>query len=187
MNPEVIAAFKQDNADPQTQVILMTGRRPDIAYKVREVLRKQGLIGKRMIPNSNEKALHKHQLNIKDGRDIRHPQEDLGHHEYFSGDHNTEKDYPQTRKGMPDGSTLAHKMYIFWRNMTPQIQVVEFWEDRSDHMPHFIKLGVDLLKKYSEENGGKLRKVTIHRVFPPSYVGGQAHVQHIPIKPGMLY
>ncbi|RDJ35668.1 MAG: hypothetical protein DWQ19_12685 [Crenarchaeota archaeon] len=185
VNKEVVDAMRQDQYDPDTRVILLTGRRGVIAHKVRDVLRNQGLYGRRVIPDSNKEAMKRFKSHLSGGSDIDHPE--VGHEQHFSGDHSTEEDYPKTRKGKPDGSTLAHKMYVINKAMNPDIRILEFWEDRADHIPHFIKLGLDLLHKFGIENGGRLERVILHRVFPPVLPGGQGTVQHIPIKKGMNY
>lgn len=188
VNQEVVDAFRQDQSDPETHVILLTGRRGVISPQVRQVLKSQGLFGRRMIPDSNKGVLDKYKQVLANGHDALHPDEHVGHEEYYSGDHSTEADYPKTAKGKPDGTTLAHKMYIIQSKMVhPGTEVVEFWDDRDDHMPHFIKCGLDLLKQYGEQQGGKLKSVTLHRVFAPYDLNGQATIQHIPIKLGMHY
>lgn len=181
---EVVEAFKRDKSDPTTEVILLTGRRGVIAHGVRRVLRTQGLYGKRVIPDSNLKAKTSHSEEINGGNDKHDLDHD--HEQYFSGDHNYESDYPKTAKGKPDSSTLAHKLYVIKnKKMNSNIEVVEFWDDRDDHAPHFIKLGLDLINIYGVENGGKLRKVIFHKVF--SKPGSSFSVVHIPIKKGMTY
>jgi len=187
VNQEVVEAMKRNNADPHTKVILLTGRRGVIAHGVRGILRNQGLYGKRMIPDSNKNTLQRFKGAVEAGHDEIHPDEHKGHEEFYSGDHVTEPDYPTTHKGKPDGSTLVHKIYRVNKEMNPSIESLEFWEDRADHIPYFIKLGLDLLKQYGAEAGGRLQKVVIHRVYPPAMPGGQGVVQHIPIKPGMSY
>lgn len=182
-NREVVEAFKKANSDPNTHAILLTGRRGVVAPAVRRVLRSNGLHGKRMIPDSNKDILNKHLNSVKIGHDEDHPNPE--HEEYYSGDHSTEEDYPKGPKGKPDGSTLAHKMYIINKLVHPDTEKVEFWEDREDHIPYFIKLGLDLLKQYGIEHGGRLKEVILHRVYPPSVPGGQGTVQHIPIEKGM--
>jgi hypothetical protein len=187
VNHEVVNAMKRDNADPHSRVILLTGRRGVIAHSVRNVLRNQGLYGKRAIPDSNKNVQQRFQGNVEAGHDVIHPDEHKGHEEFYSGDHSTEDDYPKTQKGKADGSTLAHKIYRVNKEMTPDVEVLEFWDDRADHIPHFIELGLQLLKQYGVDHGGKLQKVIMHRVYPPAMPGGQGVVQHIPIKPGMSY
>lgn len=165
MNEEVVEAFKKAKADPSTRSVLMTGRRGYISHAVRNVLQNNNLIGKRIIPPSNAKALEKHQ-------DF-HPQEDHpeSHEEYYCGDHNYEDDYPKTHKNKPDGSTLSFKIYIVTNKlMNENIEEIDTWDDRDDHAPHWIKLGVDLLKRYPN-----LKRYTFHRVVP----GGS--VIHIPV------
>jgi hypothetical protein len=187
MNHEVVESMKRDNADPHTKAILLTGRRGVISHLVRKTLRNQGLYGKRIIPDSNKNVLQKFKGNVEAGHDEIHPHEGMphGHEEFYSGDHITEPDYPKTQKGKLDSSTLVHKTYRITKEMNSEIESLEFWEDRADHIPHFVKLGLDLLKQYGFDQGGRLEKVILHRVYPPSIQGGQGVVQHIPIKPGM--
>lgn len=185
VNDTVVQAFKDANADPNTDAILVTGRRGVIAPSVRRVLRKNGLNGQRVIPDSNPKALEKHQSNVDAGYDVNH--KDPEHEEYYCGDFNHEKDFPKSSSGKPDGSTLAHKFYVFDNKVTPDTESIEIWEDRDDHMPHFIKFCLDSLKKYGSENGGKLKSIVIHRVHKPVVDGDQGVIQDIPIKKGMLY
>lgn len=186
VHDEVVASFKKDNADPNTDVILLTGRRGVIAHGVRNVLRNQGLQGKRVIPDTNLKAKNAYSADVASGKDMNHDKHD--HEEYYSGDHNYEHDYPKTLKGKPDASTVAHKLYIIKnKKMNNNIEVVEFWDDREDHAPEFIKLGLDLINQYGVENGGKLRNVIFHRVFAPRNSAGKATIVNIPIKKGMVY
>lgn len=186
VNDEVVASFKKDQSDPNTHVILLTGRRGIISHKVRGVLRQHGLYGKRMIGPTNTKVLDKYKQVIAAGEDELHPDEENGHEQYYSGDYMTEPDYPKTEKGKIDGTTLSHKFYVIKR-LAPNRSIIEFWDDRADHIPHFIKLGQELLKQYGKEVGGKLESVILHRVYPPQYAGGQASISHIPIKHGMVY
>lgn len=172
-NEEVVRAFLEAKADPDTHAVLMTGRRGIISDRVRQLLAGQGLIGKRHVSPTNKKAL-KH-LTKHDGED----DEPNPHDEFYSGDFITEPDYPRSgKKNKPDGSTIAHKKYIIEKKlMHDGIVQIDFWDDRSDHIPHFIKLGMDLQKRYHN-----LQKVTMHRVYPPQHPNGRAWVQHIPIR-----
>jgi hypothetical protein len=189
VNDEVVDSFMKDRADPDTDAILLTGRRGVIAHGVRKVLKNYGLYGKRVIPDSNKMVQQKYQSVIAAGKDEEHPEEEAGHREYYSGDHSTEEDYPKTEKGKPDGTTIAFKLYIIEKKMMyPEREVLEFWDDRADHIPHICKCGLDMLKLYGADTGrGNLKTVILHRVFPPAYRGGQGTVQHIPIRPGMVY
>ena len=172
-NDEVVRAFMDAKRDPKTCAVLMTGRRGVTADRVRQMLADQGLVGRRQVALSNKKAL-KH-LTQHEGED-EHPHL---HDEFFSGDFITEPDYPKSgKKNKPDGSTIAHKRYIIENKlMNNNIQEVDFWDDRSDHIPHFIKLGMELQKKWPN-----LQRVTMHRVYPPQHPSGRAWVQHIPIR-----
>lgn len=172
-NEEVVKAFMDAKQDPNTYAVLMTGRRGITADRIRQMLSNQGLIGRRQISPLNKKALQKL---------TKHPDEDSHphlHDEFYSGDFITEPDYPRSgKKDKPDSSTLAHKTYIIEKKlMNNNIQELDFWDDRSDHIPHFIKLGMDLQKKWPN-----LKRVTMHRVYPPQSPGASAWVQHIPIR-----
>ena len=172
-NDEVVAAFKSARQDPETYTLLLTGRRGVIAPKVRKLLQRNDLIGKRKIGPTNANAVRHHA-----GQE--HPAEDTDPNcldEYYCGDFNTEDDYPKTTRGKADGSTLAHKVYVIKKLMYDGIVQIDFWDDRGDHIPHFIKLGMDLQKQWPN-----LTKVTMHRVYPPQHPGQPAWVQHIPIK-----
>lgn len=181
VNQEVVDAFLKAKSESDHHVLLLTGRRGVISPEVRKVLRANGLYGRRMIAETNKDALRHFADNLKKGIDEIHPLEN-GHEEYYSGDYITEPDYPKTTKGKPDGSTLPFKMYICKKKMNSKVEQMEFWDDRADHAPHWIKLGLDLLKQYTQLS------VIYHRVYPPVYgSGGVALVQHIPIRVGMKY
>lgn len=165
VNDVVIDAFKKAKADPSTRAVLLTGRRGLVADPVRNILRDNGLIGKRIIPDSNKKLSH------TPFSDENHPE---AHEEYFNGDHSTEEDYPKTHKGKPEGGTLIFKHYILTKKLFNQnVEEIDIWDDRADHMPSWIKIGVELQKNYPN-----LQRYTIHRVFPNE--GG--HIQTIPVK-----
>jgi hypothetical protein len=171
-NEEVVEAFLIAKKDPQTCAVLITGRRGITADRVREMLLGQGLVGRRQVAPSNKIALSK----VK-----KHPGEDEHphlHDEFYCGDFSTESDYPKTTNGKADGSTIAHKKYVIEQKlMNDNIQQIDFWDDRSDHIPHFIKLGMELQRRWPN-----LKQVTMHRVYPPQVPGATAWVQHIPIR-----
>jgi hypothetical protein len=185
VNNAVVDAFKEALVDPSTETIMVTGRRGIIAPSVRSVLRKNGLLGRRMIPESNSNALEKHQQALAAGYDEEHSSP--AYEEYYCGDFNLEKDYPKGSNGKVDGSTLAHKFYVFDRKVNANTEFIEIWEDRDDHMPYFIKFCLDSLEKYGVENGGKLKNIVIHRVHKPVVKENQGVVQDVPIKKGMIY
>jgi len=175
-NEEVIAAMKADKLDPNTKVILATGRRGIVSHLVRAFLRSQELYGKRVIPESNKDALRRFQQRIEAGKDLVHPEEK--HLEYFCGDFGTEDDFPKGKKGKPLGDTIVHKKYVIDKHLDG-IKKLEFWEDREDHVPFFIRMGLDWLKK------GRVEEVLLHRVY--EVPGNQPYVQHIPIREGMSH
>ena len=183
VNKEVVDAFKEAKSDPSTHAIMLTGRRGVIAHGVRKVLRSHGLYGRRIIPDSNRKEHGKFGNLVANQKDVFHPDEmeDDGHEEYYSGDHRTEHDYPKnpdSKKGRPDGSTMSHKIYIVKKLMHNGFQKVDFWDDRQDHIPHFVQLGQKLLDEWPN-----LKEVWIHQVFPPASPGEKAEVRHMPLHP----
>lgn len=173
LNSEVVEAFKRAKSDPDTYTALITGRRGIVAQNVRGILQRNDLIGARRIGDNNANAKRHHA-----GQE--HPNEKIDsacHDEYFCGDFVTEPDYPKTGKGKADSSTLAHKKYVIEKLMHPGVIQLDFWDDRADHIPHFIKLGMDLQRQWPN-----LKSVAMHRVYAPEHPGQPAWVQHIPIK-----
>lgn len=169
-NDEIVKAFQEAKKDPDTYAVFMTGRRGILADRVRELLREKGLIGRRMISSTNEKVLAKAKPHSSEQNDP------YLHDEFYSGDWNTEPDYPRT-KGKVNDSTIAHKRYIIEKKlMNDNIQELHIWDDRSEHIPIFAKICRALLQEYPN-----LKKAIIHRVYPPEGSNSQAWVQHIPI------
>lgn len=163
----VQAAFRKARNTPQTHVAVLTGRRGIIAWRVRELLRDEGFVGKRMIPHSNTLALkHFHdQL----------PDEDQAlHEEYFTGDYVTEPDYPKGKKGKPVDNTLTHKTFVITnRLMNNKITTIEIWDDRKDHFAAMQTLVRDLLHKWQQ-----LSHAVIHQIFPEVGVDNPYIVDH---------
>jgi len=170
MNEEVHQALVAAKSDPLTKTVILTGRRGVVAPFMRGWLQKHNLFGKRIIPDSNKSALGRHA-----GMEHENEARPDAHEEYYSGDHVYEDDYPTYGK-KKDGSTLAHKTYVL-RNklMSPDIEQIDMWEDRADHVPVFIKILLNLKKEYPN-----LKQATLHRVYP-------GWIQHIPIKDGMVF
>lgn len=173
VNPEVVEAFHKAKADPQTQTIVLTGRRGIIAPHVRNVLRNNNLFGKRMFGSKEDMD--------KYGKD-QHPKENdpEAHEEYFVGDFNNHPDFPklQGKKGLvPDGSTFAHKKFVIEKKVAENggYDSVEIWDDRKDHIDLFKSVGKELMKR------GQVKSFTIHQVYPPSYPGVPATIVNIPV------
>lgn len=135
VNDEVINAMKKEKADPNVRVLMLTGRRHVVATKVREVLRKQGLYGKRIsdYPVDDEHPLENHSD---------------AHEEYFNGDLQKQPDFPKTTDNKPSGNTWDHKSYVVKKSINPNIEVVETWDDREDHLDKWQKLGRELKSNY---------------------------------------
>lgn len=75
---------------------------------------------------------------------------------FFQGQKDIAKDprYPRIQ------DTFAYKAFVIkHRLMSPEIQVVEIFDDREDHIPKFLQLGKDL-----KQNWPKLQNVIIHDV-----------------------
>jgi hypothetical protein len=182
VNQEVVEAFRKAKADPQTQSIVLTGRRGIVAPHVRNVLRNNGLFGKRMISGENKQDREHHEKNIQTGIDQQHPKENApdAHEEYFVGDFSNHPDFPKThgKKGLvPDGSTFAHKRFVIQKKVLENdgYDTVEIWDDRTDHIDLFKAVGRELIRS------GKVKKFVIHQVFPPTSPGVPATVIHIPV------
>lgn len=176
INVEVIKAFHQAQSDPSAHVVLLTGRRGVVADSVRRVLHKQGLFGKRIIPQSNQKEIDSHLDKINKGLDIDHPE--AKHDQYFSGDFSGENDYPtrenSKKKIVKDHSTLAFKRYIILSLINQnKFEFVEVWDDRDDHIEIFQETLKDLLMK------NIIKKAVIHKVIPPLNQYGQATITDI--------
>jgi hypothetical protein len=156
INQNVFDIFIEKRKDPETKTIVLTGRRGVIAHSVRNVLINNKTPGNRVIPSSNTKEINNQKLLQLKNKDHNISGD---HDEYFSGDHNFEEDYPKTDKNKPDGSTIAHKEYVVRKVMNNNIQVIEYWDDREDHIEPFIQLTQKLLNLYPNLQYGIMHKV----------------------------
>ena len=60
----------------------------------------------------------------------------------------------------PRGDTFAYKEFVILnRLLIPEVEVVEIFDDRAEHIPGFVKLGEKL-----RQNWPNLRSVVIHDV-----------------------
>ena len=189
VNHEVVDAFKEAKADPNTHAILLTGRRGVAAPYVRRVLRDNGLFGKRMVDPNSTKAQQSFDNQLGSQKDVLHPDEDNhdGHEEYYTGDHTGHENYPTTyskkkKKDVPDGGTLAHKKHVIESLVKGNdgFDVVEIWDDRLDHLESFKKIGEELMKS------GLVKQYLIHQVYPPANPHGQATIKHIDLGKGYV-
>lgn len=168
LHENVSAAFRNARNDPNTNVAVITGRRGIIAWRIREILRDEGFLGKRMIPQSNTIAQRHFMDQMPD-------EEHALHEEYFAGDYSTEPDYPKGRKGKPIDNTLTHKTFIIQnRLMNNTITEVAIWEDRPDHLRGMLLLAKELLTQWNN-----LQKVAVSQVFPQPNITIPYVVQHI--------
>jgi len=167
VNEEVITAFKEARADPDTYTILLTGRRGIAAHLVRKVLRDNGLYGKRMIDNPKVEGYFKEAC--KRGKDCVHENESLvdAHEEYYVGD--------QTVNNGLQG-TYGHKKHVLDMLVKKhKFDIVEIWDDRVDHIDLFKSLG----RSYIQE--GLAKEVIIHQVYKPKVEGGTVYITHVPV------
>lgn len=156
--------FEEARKDTNTRTALLTGRRGVIAWRVREILLSENLVGKRIIPKSNKVALKHFKEENNQGL----------HEEYFMGDFITEEDYPKNKKNKPISSTLIHKKFIIEnRLMDKNITRIELWDDRRDHFHPMMDLIKSLLSKWSN-----LNIAILHQVFPQENVENPYIIDH---------
>jgi len=123
LNPDVAKAFHSFRDDPQTYVVVMTGRIESSGERVKEILAHYGI----------------------------HADE-----YFFQGQKSITKDpnYPKVR------DTFDYKAFVIvHRLMSQDIQVVEIFDDREEHMPKFVELGKQLRTQWPN-----LQSVIIHDV-----------------------
>lgn len=175
---EVVDALKKAKSDPDTRAIILTGRRPKVSHKLREIFRSLGLYGKRMFGKNNKESVKFFKKSISSKQDIQHEKEnDLdAHEEYYTGDFNLDEDYPDVKQFTGfSAATKAHKQHVIMKCITKQTKNIDIWEDRADHIPFFKKLADDIKKKFPKI------KITFHHVHEPATVGGQPNISHYEI------
>lgn len=152
MHKKIVDIFRKYKQNPNIKVVMLTGRQNVISDKVRSLLKKNNLHGKRVMPQSNPEY-----------KKYQHHRRDLhsdAHDEYYKGDHSTEPDYPLTKHNKPNQDTLVFKSYIINKLMNDNYVELEIFEDRDEHIPEFINLCKLLLQKYKN-----LQKVIINHVI----------------------
>lgn len=159
-NPEVLVAFRQAKADPNTNAVLLTGRRGTISLKIRQHLQTAHLYGKRQFPLSHPGGA------FFQGHD--HEERPDAHSEFYKGDFNRESDFPKNHKGQADQSVLAHKRYIIERLMNNNYVRVDLWEDKEENIKEFQFMTSQLFAKWPN-----LETIIIHWVGP-----NQIHTMH---------
>lgn len=166
-NDAIVAEFQKARLDPNTKAVLLTGRMGmRTAHIIRGRLRQAGLYGKRVISPHHTKAQQR-ATEWPHGED--HPED--SHEEFYSGDMSKEPDYPKTPKGNPAGDTFSHKSFVVRRLVTEDIEEIDFWDDRDDHLPGFIQLFQELMTQFPN-----IKRVTVHHVK-------DGRVESIPIQP----
>lgn len=112
LNPAVARAFHSFKDDPQTYVVVMTGRIARFENKVKEILNKYGI--------------HADEYFFRGQKDLtQHPE------------------YPRK------GDTFDYKAFVTVnRLMSPEIETLEIFDDRDEHIPKFVELGKNLKQKY---------------------------------------
>ena len=167
-NQNVVDAFRDARNSPETDAIVLTGRRGVIAHMVRKHLRLQGFTGHRMIDPQIVKAAAHFVENCRSGRDILHTDDECGHEEYFCGDCVVNNKIQ---------GTFGHKKEVLERKVIQNggYDLVEVWDDRVDHL--------DLLKMAGKElmSQGLVKEYIIHRVIPPKFEGATAVIIDIPV------
>lgn len=123
LNQDVAKAFQNFKDDPETYVVVMTGRIAKSENRIKEILA---------------------HYNIHADEYFFQGQKDLTQH----------PNYPRVQ------DTFAYKAFvIIYRLMSPQIQMVEIFDDREEHIPKFLELGKNLKEKWPN-----LQAVLIHDV-----------------------
>lgn len=123
LNQEVAKMFHNFRNDPQTYVVVMTGRQANMEERVKEILKQYGI----------------------------HADE-----YYFRGQKNLVQDpkYPRA------GDTFDYKVFtIAEKLMSPEIETVEIFDDREEHIPKFVEFGRNLKTKHPN-----LKAVLVHDV-----------------------
>ncbi len=112
LNPAVAKAFHSFKDDPQTYVVVMTGRIAKFENKVKQIL--------------NQYGIHADEYFFKDQKSLtQHPE------------------YPRK------GDTFDYKAFVTVnRLMSPEIETLEIFDDREEHIPRFIELGKTLKQKH---------------------------------------
>ena len=71
-----------------------------------------------------------------------------------------QKSLTQDPKYPRQGDTFDYKIFtIMEKLMTPQIEIVEIFDDREEHIPKFVQFGRNLKEKFNN-----LRSVIVHDV-----------------------
>lgn len=159
LHPVIVQEFAKARKDPSVRAVLLTGRQGmRTAHLIRGKLRQHGFYGKRVISPNYHKALERHRL-WPNGD---HPNDMAAdsHEEFYKGDMSKEPDFPKTEKGVPASDTLAHKQYVIANKlMSPDIQEIDFWDDRPEHVKSFTDFFYGLFEKWPN-----LRVVNFHKV-----------------------
>lgn len=123
LNPAVARAFHNFRNDPQTYVVVMTGRIAKFENKVKQIL--------------NQYGIHADEYFFKNQKHLTQDQ-----------------DYPRK------GDTFDYKAFVIInRLMNKDVQTVEIFDDREEHIPRFVQLGKNLREKWPN-----LQAVIIHDV-----------------------
>ncbi len=166
VNQAVVEAFQKASADPDTDAILLTGRRSPVAQYVRTILRKFDLYGIRVIDQSKKKEQEWFHRIIKDGGDFL--DENCSHEQYFVGDIEVTNKVP---------GTFGHKKEVIERlvGRAGGYEIVDIWDDRKDHIGLFIDTIQGLMKR------GLVNRAIIHQVYAPVAEDCEATIVEIPI------
>lgn len=121
INP-VVEALKASKSDPDVLTTIMTGRHAGIKHQVLRICAQGGLVKTQVLAQKD--GFKKH-LSIDPDVQC-----------FFSGD-----DGPAP-KGQKPSDTLPWKLWIVGQllSLNEDIETVEFWEDRIEHVEHFRSL-----------------------------------------------
>jgi adenine-specific DNA methylase len=130
LNPDVAAAFQHFRQDPSTYVVVMTGRIAKFENRVKEILAKYNI--------------HPNEFYFKDQKNL---SQDPAYKQHMA-QHNND--------------TFNYKEFVILNRLMktyPDVQSVEIFDDREEHMLAFRQLGKNL-----RENWPNLKSVIIHDV-----------------------
>lgn len=129
LNDKIAYEFMKAKEDPNTYVVMMTGRHAGMANQVNRILSHFGL----------------------------HADE-----EFYQGDKKltNHPNYPKKGGGSEHGNTISYKKHVISdRLVHPNLETIEIWEDREEHVQEFVNLGKSLKEHYPS-----LKKYVVHDV-----------------------
>lgn len=132
-NAAVVEAFEKSKADPDALTVILTGRHAGLKNAVLRII-KQGKV---------MKIVTKHAKGGADYYEVADENASI----YFLGENG-----PVPNKKDKPGDTLSWKLWVInqFFEVHADLEAIEFWEDREEHIPHFQEvdktLGLEGLK-----------------------------------------